>query len=179
MSAATSALSQRWQQLDTRERVLVSLCGVLLLGALIWWLGIAPALKNLREARQAAPVLDAQLATMRAQAAEAANLKGQRAVTPEESQRMLESSVKQSLGAGASLVLSEGRASLTLRGVSADALAQWLQQARSNARVLPTELRLQKSTTSTTPSATQGATPSATSSTTAAWDGTMVLSLPK
>jgi general secretion pathway protein M len=77
----------------------------------------------------------------------------------------LEASIK-TLGTGANLSVSESRANITLRGVSGDALAAWLAQVRANARLVPTELRLKKSTAGAT--------------TTAAitWDGNIALSLP-
>ena len=50
------------------------------------------------------------------------------------------------------------RVTVTLKGVSADALAQWLVQARLNARALPSEAHWVRSGPGT-------------------WDGTLVLNL--
>ena len=66
--------------------------------------------------------------------------------------------------------LAGDRATLTLQGVQADALANWLAQARNNARAVPQEAHL---TRSANPRQGNGApTP------TVRWDGTLVLSLP-
>lgn len=46
------------------------------------------------------------------------------------------------LGSGAQLVLSGERASVSLKGCSADALALWLAQVRVNARSVPSEAHL-------------------------------------
>lgn len=161
-----NALHTRWASLAAREQRLVAIAAVLVGAALLWWLALAPALRTLRSAEAQHAQADAQLQTMQALSSEAASLRGQRVLGYDEALRNLENSVKQTLGAGAMLSVSEGRASITLRGVNADALALWLGQARSNARVVPNELRLQRSANA---NASGGAT---------AWDGTLVLALP-
>ena len=171
-------LTARWGGLASRERALVGSAIALVAAALLWWVGISPALTQLRQARAAAPALDAQLQLMRAQAAQATSLKAQRSLSYDESLRSLESTVKAAgapgaAGAVATLAVSDARASITLRGISGDALAQMLSQLRSNARLVPSELRLKQSATSAAPT-----TPSTTTQISTAWDGTMVLSLP-
>ena len=160
-------LMSRWNAFAPRERSLVAGAALLIVIALLWWVGIAPALAKIRVAREAAPQVQVQLQLMRAQAAEAASLKAQRSLSYDESLRALESSVK-TLGAGASLSVNNERASVSLRAVSGDALAQWLAQVRANARLVPSELKLQKSAASSS-TATAAVT---------AWDGQLVLSLP-
>jgi general secretion pathway protein M len=165
-NAVQMALSARWAALAPRERVLVGSALALICAALLWWLGIAPALAKIKQAREAAPALQAQLQLMRAQANEAASLKAQRVLSYDESLRSLENATK-TLGPGATLSVSDARASITLRAVSGDALAQWLAQVRANARLVPQELRLKKS------AAASGQAAAATT-----WDGSVILSLP-
>ena len=171
-------LAMRWGSLAPRERSLVGGAIALVAAALLWWVGISPALTQLRQAQAAAPALDAQLQLMRAQAAQAASLKAQRLLGYDESLRSLESALK-TLGTGAAtggvLSVGDGRASISLRGVSGDALAQFLIQVRANARLVPSELRLKQAATSAVSSASKIAAPTATLT---VWDGTMVLSLP-
>ena len=62
----------------------------------------------------------------------------------EEAQRALEATVRQHLGEAARLTVSAEGATLTLSGVSGQALSQWLRQARIEARTLPTEARLDR-----------------------------------
>ncbi|HYF43783.1 MAG TPA: type II secretion system protein M, partial [Ramlibacter sp.] len=62
-------------------------------------------------------------------------------------------------GTTARMAVAGDRVTLTLAATPADALAQWLTQARVNARALPTEARLNHNPAG-------------------AWDGTLVLSLP-
>jgi general secretion pathway protein M len=163
-SALMDAVSKRWASLASRERMLVGSAIALIAVALLWWVGISPALTKIKQARQAAPQLDAQLQLMRAQASEASTLKAQRQLSYDESLRSLENSIK-TLGAGAALSVNDARASITLKAVSGDALAQWLAQVRANARLVPSELRLQKTAAANSASATT-------------WDGSVVLSLP-
>ncbi len=168
-----NALKARWASLAAREQWLVGCAALLVLAALIWWLAIAPALQVLRTAPAQHVQIDTQLQSMRTLAAEATSLRAQRTLTYDEALRNLENSVKQSLGAGASLSVSDSRASLTLKGVNADALAQWLSQARINARVVPSEARLQRGAVVAPAASASAATSSGTT-----WDGTLVLSLP-
>ncbi len=164
------ALAARWASLASRERVGVGSAAALIVVALLWWVGIAPALAKIKQAREVAPQLEAQLQLMRSQASEATTLKAQRLLSYDESLRSLENSIK-TLGAGATLSVNDARASITLRGVSGDALAQWLAQVRANARLVPSELRLKRATA---PISAPGTAPAATT----AWDGTILLNLP-
>jgi general secretion pathway protein M len=174
-----NALQTRWASLGAREQRLVALASFLVVAALLWWVALAPALQTVRMAPAQHAQVDAQLQSMRSLAAEATALRAQRTLSYDESLRNLESSVKQTLGTGASLSVSDSRASLTLKGVSANALALWLSQARVNARVVPSEARLQRSLASVPNSAASAATnsSSATASGTT-WDGMLVLALP-
>ncbi len=171
------ALGGKWASLVSRERMLVGSAIALIAAAALWWIGISPALTQLRQAQAAASALDAQLQLMRGQAAQATSLKAQRALSYDESLRSLESTVKaaggaSAAGAVATLAVSDARASITLRGISGDALAQMLAQLRSNARLVPSELRLKQAATSVAPA------PNTTTQISTTWDGTMVLSLP-
>jgi general secretion pathway protein M len=162
-------LKMWWSSLGAREQRLIGIAGTVVGLALLWFVAISPALKTLRSASQEHASADAQLQSMKLQAEQATAMRAQRALGYDESLRNLESSVKQTLGAGAKLSVNDSRASLTLKGVSADALALWLSQARINARVVPSEARLQRSAPSTA---------TATSAVSANWDGIMVLTLP-
>ena len=77
----------------------------------------------------------------------------------DESLRQLETSIRQRLGTTARITINGERVTLTLTGAPADALAQWLVQARVDARSLPSEARLVRNAAGQ-------------------WDGTVVLTLP-
>ncbi len=157
-----AAWAQRWASLAPRERAWVGAAVVLSVVALLWWVALAPALAKIRSAQAATPALDAQLQVMRTMAQEVNSLKAQRKLSYDESLRALEGSIK-TLGAGGTLTVTDSRATIALRAVGGDALAQWLAQVRANARLAPAELRLKK---------TASAAPQA-----AAWDGSVVFNL--
>ena len=98
-------------------------------------------------------------------------LQAQPKINRDDALRALETSVSQRLGASAQLSIVGDRATVTLRNTPAGNLAQWLAEARLNARLLPNEVRLVRST---------GASPASPRSDApvAAWDGTLVMLLP-
>lgn len=157
-----------WRGLSTRERIGVAAAAATVGAALLWWLALAPALQTLRSAPAQASSLEAQLQSMRALQAQAQTLQNQPKLGRDEALRALEASVKQRLGNTAQLSVQGDRANLILKGAAADALAQWLSQARVNARATPVEARLQRSAVAA----------SAPGSPSPAWDGTVLLALP-
>ena len=153
-----SLLSARWRALAGRERLLVLTGLALLFVALLWWLALAPALATLRTAEQQQRLLDTQLQQMLRLQEQAKALHAQPSMALDEARRLLEASTRQQFGASAQLTVLGERATVTLKGASADALAQWLSQVRLNARAVPAEARLQRSAAGT-------------------WDGTLALNL--
>ena len=177
-------LQARWDALAGRERLLVLLAATLVGLAALWWLALAPALATLRAAEVQHRLLDAQLQQMRGLQAQATALQAQPRLGGDDAQRTLDALLRQKLGASAQMSVAGDRASVTLKGASADALAQWLTQARINARAVPSEVRLVRSTVQSTLSTVQStlSTPSApgpaAGAANALWDGTLVLNLP-
>lgn len=150
-------LQSRWSGLSSREQGLLRLGGWLCLLALIWWLGLAPALSALRQAERQRPLLDAQWQQMQRLQAQARAIQAQPALAAQETRRALEASLKP-LGAAAQMSVQGERLTVSFRGVSAEAWAQWLTQVRLNARALPSETRLQRGASG-------------------AWDGTVVFNV--
>ena len=178
------ALQLWFAALAQRERRWVLACLAVVSLAFLWWVAIAPALATLKSAAQTHRQLDEQLQTMQSLASQAAQLKSQRALSQDEALRNLEASVKQTLGAGATLTSGDARATLSLKGVSADGLALWLGQARANARAVPTDAKLSRSAAGNTVSGVASSASGAASASagsavsTAAWDGIVNLALP-
>jgi general secretion pathway protein M len=153
------ALRARWDGLALREKALVAAAAALVAFALLWWVALAPALGTLRAAEGQHRELDAQLQHMQRLQAQARAMQAQPRQTHDEAMRLLELAIRQQLGATARYAIAGDRVNLTLTGASSDALAQWLTQARVNARALPGEARLTRNAAGL-------------------WDGTMVLTLP-
>ena len=157
MMTLPPSLQARWESVSRREQRLVLAALALVLVALLWGLGLAPALRTLRVADQQHRLLEAQLQQMQRLQAQAQTIQAQPRLPLGETRRLLEATVKP-LGATAQMLVTGERAVITLKGASPDALAQWLTQARLNARAVPTEARLLRNAAGT-------------------WDGTLVLNL--
>ena len=129
IGSAIAPLRQRWQALQVRERIGVSIALAVVGLALLWTVAVAPAWRVLREADTRHLALQAELDRMRALQAQAQTLQAQPRITREAAVAALEASVRQTLGPGAQIQIGVERATLTLRAVPASALAGWLVQA--------------------------------------------------
>lgn len=162
LPSALLPLGARWARIAPREQSLIRLAAGLLLATLLWLLILAPALTTLRSADAQARALDTQLQRMQALQAQADALQKQPPLGFDDALRALTSATKQSLGATGQLNVTGDRASVTLKAASADALAEWLTQARVNARSVPVEARLVRAEAA-------GA---------ASWNGILIMGLP-
>jgi general secretion pathway protein M len=161
--ALLGALQARWSMLASRERTLLSMAVLVVALALVWLVLLAPALTTLRNATVQGKLLDAQLQRMQTLQTQARELQKQASLDTADALRALQQATKQTLGATAQINVVADRANVTLQGSSADAVAQWLAQARINARSVPLEARL-----------TQQTTPNGVT-----WSGVFVMSLPQ
>ncbi len=155
----TATLTARWAALAPREKLLVGAAAAVVGVALLWWVGLAPALQTLRSAPAQHRSLDAQLQRMQALQAQAQALQAQPKQGHDEALRALEQTIRQRFGTTARYSISADRVSITLTAAAPDTLAQWLTQARVNARALPAEARLTRNAAGQ-------------------WDGTLVMTLP-
>ena len=160
MKAAVETMRARWAALVPREKMMVAVATAVVAFALVWMIAIGPALATLRNADEQRRSLDAQVQRMVALQAQSQALQSQPKQGRDESLRQLEASVRQRLGTTARVVISGDRVTITLTATPADALAQWLAQARVAARSLPGEAHLTRNATGT-------------------WDGTLVVTLPR
>ena len=147
----------RWRATSPREQRLLLVAFALVLGALLWWVALAPALATLKGAETRQRVLDAQWQQMQRLQAQAQALQAQPPLAPVVARGLLEASLK-TLGDTAQLSVTGERVTVTLKATSADALAQWLAQVRLNVRTAPSEARLVRNAAGS-------------------WDGALVLTL--
>lgn len=159
MNAQLQQLRARWALLAPREKVMVASAGAVIALAIVWLVLIGPALSTLRSAETQRRALDSQLQRMAALQSQAQAMQSQPKQSRDEAVRQLELSVKQRLGASARMTVAGDRVTLVLTGTPADALAQWLAQARSAAHALPAEAHLNRNAAGT-------------------WEGNLVLALP-
>ena len=144
---AFSPLSQRWTAASPREQRAIRSAGVLVSLALVWWLLVAPPLRTLTQGPAEQRKLAVQLQKMEDLRTQAVALQALPKISRDDALRALDTSIKQQLGASAQLNMLGDSATVTLRNTPANALAQWLPQARMNARAIPSEARLMRSNT--------------------------------
>jgi general secretion pathway protein M len=159
MTSTLLVLRQRWAALAEREKMMVAAAAAVVVIAALWLIAVGPALSTLRQSDAQRRALDAQLQRLMALQAQAKALQSQPKQTYDEASRQLELSVRQGLGTSARLSIQGERATVTLTGTAPDALAQWLAQARANARAIPAEAHLVRNGTGM-------------------WEGNVVLTLP-
>lgn len=145
MSASPTNLAgvvrERWAALAARERWLVrgALAAVVLL--LIWSIALRPATRSLRELPAQLDTLDGQAGTMQRLAGEVRELRATPAISAAQASIALKAASDR-LGDKAKLVVQGERAVLTLNGIGATALREWLQEVRAAARARPLEANL-------------------------------------
>jgi general secretion pathway protein M len=149
-------LRQWWEQRAPREKWALQIAAVLMAAAMLWMLALAPALRTLGSYDTKRLQLDAQLQTMLHLQAQA--LQSLPRLTQATASQALRESVQKAFDKNADIAMSAGNATVTLRGVSADTLAQWLAAARTQAHSAPLQASL--------------------SNTPTGWSGTVQMALP-
>ncbi|MDR2001361.1 MAG: type II secretion system protein M [Zoogloeaceae bacterium] len=159
-----AVLQQRWQALTARERNLLGAGIALIAFALFWWLALSPALRTLSTATAEHQRLDRQMRQMQTLQAQARALQAQPHMQRDDALRTLQALARQSFGDKAQVQNMGETVTVTMRGVNAEALAQWLAQARVDARATAREAHLTRPETET--------------GNIAQWDGSLVMALP-
>jgi general secretion pathway protein M len=160
MNAQLRMLRTRWAGLAPREKVMAASAAAVVVLAIVWLVFIGPALSTVRTADAQRRTLDVQLQRMAALQTQAQAMQSQPKQGREEALRQLELATRQRLGTSARLAVSGDRVTVTLTGTPADALAQWLAQARTAAHALPEQAHLVRNNAG-------------------AWEGNLVLALPR
>jgi general secretion pathway protein M len=174
----------RWQGLNARERLLVSM----FLGLFGVWLfvsiAISPALRTLNASESQRAEVAQQVVQMRALQQRAQELQRTKPLSRDESIRSLQS-ITPTGNPALQMTIQGDRVMVQLKNLSASQLANWLAQARNNAQALPDEVHISRSfsssvSASTSVSASSGVNaPSNTTNATTTWDGQIILRLPQ
>lgn len=141
-AVAGVGLRRRWAQLQARERRLLALAAGVVGLALLWWLGLAPAIRVLQTAPQQQALLQQQYRQMQALQREAQELSAQPRRHRAEALQAVRRATQEHLGSDAGLREGGGSVQVTLRNAAPQALASWLADLRSNAGVVPTAASL-------------------------------------
>lgn len=133
-----------WKARTRSERRALSLLAAVILLFLGWLLLVQPALRVARDAPAQIDRLEAELQQVQRLAAETASLRGTSTLAPGQATAALRATTDR-LGDKGKLTLQGDRATLTLSGVSPEALRAWLVEARAAARTRPVEAQLTRS----------------------------------
>lgn len=145
-SALTSLRAQArtwWEGRAPRERQLVAVMAAVVVFFIAWSIFVQPAWKTARMAPAQIDALDLQLEQMKRTAAQSQGLRGAAPVSAPQAAQALKAATDR-LGDKARLTQQGTRATLTLSGVTGDALRAWMSEARSSARARPIEAQLQR-----------------------------------
>ena len=174
----------RWQGLNARERLLVSVFFGLFGIWLFVSIAISPAMRTLNSAQQQRAEVAQQVVQMRALQQRAQELQKTKPLSRDESLRSLQS-ITPTGNPALQMTMQGDRVMVQLKNLSASQLATWLAQARSNAQALPDEVHISRSATSSVSSSSSLSALSGvnangnTANATAAWDGQIILRLPQ
>ena len=141
MAALRTQATARWRGMASRERATVALGLAVLFAFVIWLVFIAPAWRVASEAPAKLDRLESQLQQMQRLSTEARGLRNAPGVTLAQAVEPVKVATAR-LGSNASISFQGDRATLTLNGVSGDALRDWLIETRSAARARPVEVTL-------------------------------------
>jgi general secretion pathway protein M len=142
-----SALAAHWQQLSARERTWITAAACLIGLALLWRIGLAPAWQTWRDSPSRHAALDRQQAELQSLQLQARALQTRSVLSRGEALQSLTQVTREQMP-GAQVAALGDQQRITLKGVPAADLAQWLAAVRQTAQATVVELRLQRSTTS-------------------------------
>ena len=134
-------LHQYWLHASAREQVALRIAATLVLLALVWWVGLQPALKTLKNARTQAPVVRAQYEQMLQLQAQAAALRAQVQQPVSDPKAVLQDSMS-TLEKNARVALAGERATVSFKQARPADLALWLEQLRLKAHSSVLEMHM-------------------------------------
>jgi general secretion pathway protein M len=141
--AGIETLKARWAGLGPRERTGLAAAAVVLGLWLLWSAAIAPAWRTLASAPAQIDALDAQLQSMQALAAEAAELRSAPPVNDMQSSTALMSATER-MGSRSQLMVQDDRATVSFSGITGSELQAWLLEVRTAARARVIEVQLSR-----------------------------------
>lgn len=143
MATLRTQLQAKWGSMAARERMAAGVGIAVLIAFIVWLLFVAPAWRTVRDAPAKLDKLEVQLQQMQRLSTEAKSLRDAPEVSIAQAVEPLKVATER-LGSNASIAFQGDRATLTLNGVSGDALRDWLSEARSASHARPIEVTLNR-----------------------------------
>lgn len=156
MSADTLRLW--WAERPAKEKWAMQLAALAVAAALVWVIALAPAVRTLKTYEANRIKLDADLQNMQSLQAQAQALQALPRLPQATATQALRDAVQKAFGKNADITVYGASATITLREVAPDTLAQWLTSARTEAHSAPVQAHLTNAT--------------------AGWSGTVQMALP-
>lgn len=136
-------LNQRWARMQPRERAMVGAGAAAVALVVFWLVGIKPAWTTWKTVPAERRELQLSLLDMQRLANESRDLKAQPPVNAAQAAQALQSATDR-LGSNGKLSQLGDRATLTISGVSPEALRTWLSEVRSGARARPVDMTVNR-----------------------------------
>ena len=131
-----------WAGLPDRDKALIRVAVILVMVLLLWLLALSPAIRTIRSFDAKHKAQEMQLQRMLNLQSQAQSMQNLPRVSQAAAVTALEASIDQTFGNRAEIVFSGGNATVNVRGVSAEDLAKWLANVRTNARTVAIQARL-------------------------------------
>jgi len=136
-------LGTRWKALLPRERLVLRAATSLGALALLWLVGLQPALRTRQQAQTELPRLQAQLQTMQALQQQAAQVRTMPALEPGQAQLLFIQACR-THGIADTPLRSDGPSKVDIQGVEPGALGHWLEALRTEVRMRPVRAQLRR-----------------------------------
>ncbi len=140
----TSAFGAWWQNRSSTEKALTFLALLLVILWLLWRVLIGPALSIVLTANVKHAALDVQVQHMKDLQNQARIIQIKPKLGAEQTRLVLESLAQQHFGTAAQVRVTGDQLAVVFRNVPAEAVSQWLLQARLKANALPGEAHLNR-----------------------------------
>jgi len=137
------SVQQRWQALLPRERLVLRVAAWLGALALLWWVGLQPALRMRQQADDALPRLQSQLQTMRTLQQQATQAQQLKPLEFGQAQALFAQACR-AHGIPETPLNRDGPSTVVLQGLAPEVLGRWLVQVRTTAHVLPVQAQLRR-----------------------------------
>lgn len=147
-SIRTPQLRGKWDALSAKDQRAVLVAAVVVIAALIWLLGMEPAMKARERLERELPALQTQAAEVSSLAAEAKRLKAQAATataTSASAEAVKATLTRANLTANVSTG-SDGRMTVTGKAQPAAQVLAWVSEVARELRLAPVSLQMKRTT---------------------------------